>query len=199
MTEPTDLRSRTRLAVRAEIGAAAMALFLEQGFESTTIDQIVAAVGVSKRSLFRYFSSKEDIAVANIAERGLAVRDCLRARPDHEGPWEALRAAVFESAASDPPIAPDEMLRMSRMLRESPSLQGFRLQKQKQWQDLLAPELSRRFGPVPDADAAARGVVAAALACFDAAVDLWVVRGGSGDQMELFDQMIAAVRSGPKG
>ena len=190
-----DLRERTRLAVRAEISQAAMQLFLDQGFEATTIDQIAAAVGISRRSLFRYFSSKEDIAVANVAERGRSVRRALEARPAGEGPWQALRAAAFESEALDPAIAPEEMLRMVRLLHESPSLHGFRLKKQKDWQDLLAPELARRLGAGEHAEARARGIVAAALACLDAAVDLWAERGGKGNILDLFDEMITAVRS----
>lgn len=171
-----------------------MTLFLAQGFEATTVDEIAHSVGISRRSLFRYFSSKEDMAVANVSERGRAVLRALEARPADEGPWEALRAAAFESEEFDPSIAPEKMLRMSRLLRESPGLQGFRLEKQKQWQDLLAPELAKRLVGSKDAEASARGIVAAALACLDAAEDIWVARGGTGNVLDLFADMIAAIR-----
>ncbi|MER6936364.1 TetR/AcrR family transcriptional regulator [Nocardioides sp. NPDC127514] len=192
--EPLDLRARTRLAVRADISNAAMTLFLEQGFAATTIDQIAETVGISRRSLFRYFTSKEDIAVANVTERGNAVLAALQARDTNEGPWEALRAAVFQAEGFGPTEVTDETLRISRLLRENPSLQGFRLEKQKQWQELLAPEIAKRLKDVEDPESAARGIVAAALACVDAAVDIWVARGGTGDVFELFENMVAAVR-----
>lgn len=189
-----DLRERTRLAVRAEISDAAMTLFLENGFETTTIDQIADSVGISRRSLFRYFTSKEDIAVANVTERGQAILAALQARDADEGPWEALRAAVFDSEGAQPGSAKTETLSIARLLRESPALQGFRLEKQKQWQDLFAPEIAKRLNDERDAEAAARGIVAAALACWDTAVDIWVERGGTGNAVELFEDMIAAVR-----
>lgn len=171
-----------------------MGLFLEQGFAETTIDQIAEAVAISRRSLFRYFTSKEDIAVANVTERGHAVLAALQARDADEGPWEALRAAVFHAEGFGPIAPTDETLRISRLLRDNPSLQGFRLEKQKQWQELLAPEIARRLEGVEDPESAARGIVAAALACVDAAVDIWVARGGEGDVIGIFESMVAAVR-----
>jgi AcrR family transcriptional regulator len=189
-----DLRERTRLAVRADISSTAMGLFLEHGFEAVTIDQIAESVGISRRSLFRYFTSKEDIAVASITERGHAVLAALQTRDLGEGPWEALRAAVFEDEELDPRHVTGETLAISRLLRESPGLQGFRLEKQKQWQELLAPEIAKRLKTGEDREAAARGIVATALACVDAAVDIWVERGGTGNVQELFEEMISAVR-----
>ncbi len=180
--------------MRAEIGEVAMDLFLEQGFEATTIDQIVERSGISRRSLFRYFASKEDIALANALEQGQAVLRALQARPDGEGPWQALRAAVFESGELDPSIAPEKVFSVWSLLRNSIVLQGHRLQKQKQWQELLSPEIAKRVRDAQDPDVTARGIVATALACFDAAGDVWVERGGTGDVLEIFDLMISTVR-----
>ncbi|MFI5960370.1 TetR family transcriptional regulator [Cryptosporangium sp. NPDC051539] len=60
MTDITGLRERRRLATAAEIEAAAFALFERQGSEHTTVDDIAAAAGVSPRTFFRYFPTKED-------------------------------------------------------------------------------------------------------------------------------------------
>lgn len=171
-----------------------MQLFLEHGFDATTVDEIAENVGISRRSLFRYFTSKEDIAAAHVAERGHAVLAALQSRSVDEDPWEALRAAVFASETVDPRQSASQILRVSRLLRENPSLQGFRLQKQKQWQELWAPEIARRLDHSGDVPARARAIVATALACADAAVDIWVERGGTGDVQALFEEMIATVR-----
>ncbi|MDT7674541.1 MAG: hypothetical protein QOD82_2443, partial [Pseudonocardiales bacterium] len=53
------LREVTRRAVQAEIASTAMELFVRQGLNETTIDQVAASVGLSGRSVFRYFATKE--------------------------------------------------------------------------------------------------------------------------------------------
>ena len=60
----------TRRAVRAEIAHKATELFLQQGFDQTTIEQIAAAVGTSGRNVFRYFATKEDMVLAGMLEQG---------------------------------------------------------------------------------------------------------------------------------
>ena len=61
---------RTRRRVREEVVDVALGLFLEQGFEDTTVDQVVTAAGISKRSFFRYFGTKGDIVFGDLAEQG---------------------------------------------------------------------------------------------------------------------------------
>src|SRR5690348_6370193 len=92
--EPGGLRDVTRRAVRAEIAAKAMDLFLEQGFEETTVNQVAAAVGMSSRSVFRYFDSKEEMVIGELVDLGHEVAAALEGRPDDEDPWIALRHAL---------------------------------------------------------------------------------------------------------
>lgn len=85
------LRERTRRAVTAEIAASAQRLFVERGFEATTIDDIAGAVGMSQRSVFRYFATKEDIVLGKF---DLVLEDmltALRQRPPGEEVWTSLR------------------------------------------------------------------------------------------------------------
>lgn len=62
------LRQLKKDKTRAQFLETALALFSQQGFESTTVNQIAAKVGVSPRTLLRYFSSKEDIVVSWLEE-----------------------------------------------------------------------------------------------------------------------------------
>ena len=60
---PTALQQRKRQLVKQEIAHAAWLLFAERGYEKATVEAIARAAGVSRRSFFRYFSSKEDVVV----------------------------------------------------------------------------------------------------------------------------------------
>jgi AcrR family transcriptional regulator len=189
------LRERTSRAVRAEIARSAMRLFVRQGFEATTVDQIVEAAGISRRSFFRYFGTKEDIVLGDLAAHGERVRDALEARAADESAWEALRAAF--AALRDPTVSPEETLAVAKLYADAPALRARHLEKHRRWQELLAPDVQRRLGlpPTPTPDVRARAVVAAALACLDTAVDAWRESGGTADAERLFDEAVAAVRS----
>lgn len=194
-TGTSGLRGRTRRVVRSEIGAAAMRLFLEHGFDDTTMEQIANEAGISRRSLFRYFGTKEDIVLGNLVEAGETVRDALEARPAGEGPWEALRAA-FESLLLDPGYSPERNLAISKMLYGTPSLRAGHFEKQLRWQELLVPNIRTRLGDETNdaSDPQARAIVACALTCLDVANEIWTRSEGKEDPRQLFDQTVAAVR-----
>ncbi|WP_338785161.1 TetR family transcriptional regulator [Streptomyces sp. DG1A-41] len=85
------LRERMRATVHAEVVDVALRLFIEQGFDRTTVDQIAAESGLSRASLFRYFGTKEDMVLVGLEGTGRQIAEALAARPDDERPWEALR------------------------------------------------------------------------------------------------------------
>lgn len=188
-----DLRERTRRAVRAGIGEAAIALFLTHGFDAVTMDQIAAAAGVSRRSLFRYFATKEDIVLGNLIDSGRACQAVLEARPADEAPWDALRAA-FASMARQPGHSLADMYPMAKMLVDTPALRGAHLEKQQHWLELLTPDVERRLGAEPG-DPGARALVAAAMACLNTAIETWVRRNGDANPEAIFDAAVAAVRA----
>lgn len=201
MTEgaPTDLRERTRRAVREQIAETATRLFISQGFAATTIEQIAEATGVSRRSFFRYFPSKEDVILGELVERGPRVADALAARPAAERPWDALRAALLslrQSTAGDDQTE----LALGRMLYRTPTLRARHLEKQLAWQDVLVPVLSERIrnatrdAPI-DPALHASAIVSASLACLDVASEVWVREDGARDLTQLYDEAVAAIRS----
>jgi len=195
MVEST-LRTRTHRAVQAEIGAVAMRLFVEQGFDATTTDQIAREVGISRRSLFRYFPTKEDIVLGEMVDAGLAVKKALEARPANEPPWDALRAALA-AVSLDPARSPEAILKMSKMMYATPSLRASHFEKQLRWQEFLAPNIAQRLGAGGGdrIDPRAQALVACALTCLDVATEIWTRRDGAGDLGEIYDQLVAAIRT----
>jgi AcrR family transcriptional regulator len=190
---PPTLRDRATRAVRSEVGAIAMRLFLQQGFDKTTVDQIAAEAGLSRTSFFRYFATKEDVVLGDLEERGQQVLEALVARPAGEPAWQALRHAftvLLEATAT----SPERGLSMARMLNDTPSLRAGQLGKQVSWQDRLTPEVARRLGVTDQTyDPRPRAVVAAALACLNAAVDSWTAANGTLDLSALLDQAMSAL------
>jgi len=90
----TGLRERKKQRTRDALVRAACELFVEKGYEQTTVDEIVAAVDVSQRTFFRYFTSKEEVAFflqALVSERYV---EAVRARPSGGSPVEVLRSTL---------------------------------------------------------------------------------------------------------
>ena len=195
MTEPSSLWARSRQAAYAEITQIAMQLFLTKGFEQTTIDEIAATAGISRRSFFRYFGTKEDIVLGDLASQGELVRDALEAVPLSEGPWDALRAALGAVNALDGDH--ETTLKISRMMYETPSLRARSIEKHLHWQSLLVPSIRRRLGVDEDdrTDPTAQAIVATAIACIDVAGELWTASGGTASLPDLYDAAVRAVRA----
>jgi len=190
-----SLRQRTWRAVRQEITEAALQLFLERGFDATTVDQIAEAAGISRRSFFRYFETKEDVVLGDLMALGEQVHAALQARPADESAWVALRAAF--ATLQEPQRLPATELAIAQICHGAPTLRARHLEKHLYWQELLAPEIEKRLGTASATHAGlqARAIVASALACLDTAVEAWRESGGRADLEELYDEAVAAVRA----
>ena len=189
------LREVTRRAVQAEIASTAMELFLRQGFNETTIDQVAAAVGMSGRSVFRYFATKEDMVLGDMLSVGHDLAAALEARPAEESPWEALRRALDEPLAA---LNTDggRALARATMLATTPALRAAAQQKHAQWEQLLVPRVVQRIdGPTATRELRAHAIVSAALSCLGVATGMWVKSGGTKALDTLLDTAIQAVRS----
>jgi AcrR family transcriptional regulator len=89
---------RTR-ETRARIGETALELFVNQGYAETTFDQIAAAAGVGRRTIFRYFPTKEAIVFDQLVVRREVALERLRDRPPAEAPLVSLHAVLREHLA----------------------------------------------------------------------------------------------------
>jgi AcrR family transcriptional regulator len=191
---PSSLRDRTRQAMQAEVSAVAFRLFAEQGFDNTTVDQIAAEAGLSRTTFFRYFGTKEDVVLGNLAELGREISAALAARPAHERVWDSLRRA-FDAVNQINTDTPEQARRFVRMLNETPALRARHWEKTRDWQNLLVPEVSRRLGTETrePQDPRARALVGSALACLDAATEAWTACDGTTPLATLLDRAMSAL------
>ena len=113
------LRERKRRQTRERIARAAMTLFLEQGFEATTVDQIAEAAEVSKRGFFDYFPTKEDVVAAWQDEFAEQLLSAVAARPAKEPMAKAVEEALLATivAAVNP-----QSLAIGKLIKSTPAL-----------------------------------------------------------------------------
>lgn len=152
------LRQRTRRAVQTELLEAGQRLFAERGYEAVTVDEIAAAVGMSKRSFFRYFGSKEALVLGKYDRQGEVFAEALAERPVDEPSWTALRR-MFDGVVayvSDPELA-RRAAELDRVINSSEALRAGYLERMDRAQRLIVDELARRASP--DRSTVGRGQV----------------------------------------
>jgi AcrR family transcriptional regulator len=169
-SDAIGIRERTRRAVMAELTVIAQDLFLERGYEGTTVDAIASAAGMSKRTFFRYFGSKEDVVIGKYELFGDRMADALRDRPADESIWEALRNTFQATGVyfQDGPDR-DRNAAMNEIVHSSPGLYAAYLEKFERMQAVVADAARERLGhDDPDAALRATVIVGAAFACLSA-------------------------------
>ncbi|MCX4233376.1 TetR family transcriptional regulator [Streptomyces ortus] len=184
------LRERKKQRTRDALVRSALELFAAQGYERTTVDEIVEAVDVSQRTFFRYFAGKEEaaFAVQEMAESHFL--DAVRRRPPHEAPLDALRRAVMAGwdtiGEAIEAIVPIELhMRTYQLIESTPALLAIHLRRHEALEEQLARLIAEREGIDVDADPRPR----VAVALFGGVMRLAARRWGAGD-----DFSVAAMR-----
>lgn len=159
------LRELKKRRTRDALLRTAVEMFTTRGYDHTTVDDIAAAVDVSPRTFFRYFSGKEDAALALEAMTVAHFLDAVRARPAHEPPMEAMRRAVMEGwdtlSAVVESVAPiEQYLRMYQVIESTPVLLAAHLRRSAETEEQMALLIAEREGLDVDADPRPRVAVA---------------------------------------
>ena len=90
----TSFKEQMLQAREEAIVQTANRLLAEKGFESMTVDEVAATVGIAKASLYKHFPSKEDLAAAAMVRVMQRTLDFLAAVPAEDKPVDKLRAVV---------------------------------------------------------------------------------------------------------
>lgn len=172
MAEPTGRRERNKRERRRRLEDVALELFERDGFDKTTIEQIAVEAELAPRTFFSYFTTKDDLVLADYSERLERILAELEQRPEDEPAWDALRAS-FAAVAADYESEHDRIRRRFTIMASNPSVFARSLHLQAGWEQALAERLAARLGARAD-DPAPRLLAATALAVMRASLQHWL-------------------------
>lgn len=167
------LREANRQRVMGEARREALALFVKQGFEATTVEQIASAAGISSATFYRHFRAKEDVLFNEgydpFLERAFA------GRPAGEPLAEVVRTVYQEFAARLLEADHQALLLRHRLMSSVPALRDRLMREERTNLDQLVNLLADRVGRSPD-DFEVRLAAAAVNAAFAQAAQYWLDR-----------------------
>lgn len=189
-----NLRDRNRERARKDIATAALGLFRSKGFDNVTVEEIATDAGVSSRTFFRYFESKEDALLADYGELAAYLTAALDTiEPD---PPIAVRLrTVLHSIADYYVSRTDEVLIRSKIISEAGTPTARNLQHLAGWEQPIAQSIAHALGTEPT-DLRPRAVAASAVAVFRVALSIWVRSGATEDLHRLVDASFELLTSG---
>lgn len=140
---------RQRSTTVAELSHIGLTLFIERGFDATTIDDIAAAAGIGRRTFFRYFESKNDLPWGEFEELLTTMRTYLASVPPDVPLLDALHDAVIEFNAFPDAEIEYHKQRMTLLLNV-PSLVAHSTLRYAAWRQVIAEYAAGRLGVDPD-------------------------------------------------
>jgi AcrR family transcriptional regulator len=193
-TVQLGLRERKRQQTRERLTRAAMALFLERGFEATTLDDIAAAADISRRSFFHYFASKEDVVFAWQEEITAALIAAVAARPSDESMLTAAENAISAMARQ---VDANEAIAMSCLKRDNPALRARDQVKYEKLERALAEGLGKRAGTKASikTEREARLVAMIATGAMRVGQEVWTSEGAHEKPEASVKRIFAAIRA----
>jgi AcrR family transcriptional regulator len=122
---------------------AALDLFMAQGYDSTTTDQVAARAGVSTRTFFRYFDSKDEVLFRGQRFWSETVADLIKQQPEALQPMDAMCETLIKLATG---VRRDALVRYERIVTSSVTLLGRSEIQQVENARLVAKGLAARQG-----------------------------------------------------
>jgi AcrR family transcriptional regulator len=181
-----DLRLLKKQQARDALVSSALHLFIKDGFDATTVDEIADLAVVSRRTFFRYFESKEDVLVAWMDDIRLRIQEDLKTRLETTEPFAAVKAAMMQNA--EVLLADiDRTIALARLSYQTPSINSLNAHKYARWEKGFAEILSKGKSS-SKAQLEARMLAARAVAAQRISIDLWVEGGFKSDIRALFER-----------
>jgi TetR/AcrR family transcriptional regulator, regulator of mycofactocin system len=176
-----------------ELELIALRLFTDQGFDATTVEQIAAAAGVSRRTFFRYFDSKGDVLWQAFDGEVQRLREAFQAVPAGVPLMEAIRKVVVGANRYRAEDVPELRTRMN-LIGSVPALQASAAHHYDAWERAVSEFAATRLGRPADS-LFPLAVGRATLAVCRSAYDRWVDRADA-DLTVYLDQALRALAVG---
>jgi AcrR family transcriptional regulator len=135
---PLGIRAQRKRATREELLQAARELFAQRGYDKVTVAEIAAGAGVSVKTLFQHFRSKEDLLLAELDQTHERLLNALRERTC-ESPVDALVSWMSSEIENSPP---DGMERWEQAVGNTPAVAALRRRLYEQWEIAIARVLA---------------------------------------------------------
>ncbi|WP_017555989.1 TetR family transcriptional regulator [Nocardiopsis baichengensis] len=182
--EGEDLRARRRRQTAEHVGQAALRLFEERGVAATTVDDIAAASGISPRTFFRYFPTKEDAALQDFSAMEEAIEALDLAGADAAGARERIEemyAVLIARLTAEPQAR--RYAAVQRLTAREPALKQAAEARLQAYSDRLCARLTEALGP--GSRLKARVIAALTGAVLHAALTEWGQEAEGGGPQDL--------------
>lgn len=184
------LREQKRRRTHARITEAGLRLFRAQGYEATTLEAIAAEAGISRRTFFHYFKSKDEILLSVQSGPGEALAAALAERSGDTTPLAAVREAMLALVAQYPP---DELIALDRLMRSSEAIQAHKQASYARDEALVFNALRRHWPQ--ESETGLRMVAVLAIGVSRVALDAWSKDGGTRPLAEFLAEGFDAVEA----
>ena len=189
----SGLRERKKLATRTALADAALRLCVANGLDGVTVEQVANEAGVSLRTFFNYFSSKEEAVVAGDVATAAAFVQAFAGRPEGEPVLTALHAALVD-------VVPDridpERVAQLRALRRTPALLPHQIAAFAVQERELAAAVAARVDLDPATDLYPAMFAATVMATLRVVVGWWLDAAERPELSELIGVMIDRLGAG---
>ncbi|GAA1393200.1 mycofactocin system transcriptional regulator [Pseudonocardia kongjuensis] len=190
---PLRRAGRRPVTSRYEIEHIALEMFSDHGFEHTTVDDVAIAAGIGRRTFFRYYASKNDVAWGAFDEQLVRMRAVLAAQPADLPVLEGIRRAVLEFNHVEPAEQPWHRRRL-RLILGTPALQAHSTLRYAAWREVVADHVAQRRGE-PASALVPQSVGHACLGVCLAAYERWLADDGT-ELSELLDSVFRSLIGG---
>jgi AcrR family transcriptional regulator len=129
------LRESKKLRTRQEIADRAMEFFAQRGFDHVTVAEVAAAAGVSEKTVYNYFPTKEDLFFDEVPAREAALVAAIRERREGESILAALRGLQVGEC---PRMCSPGFATFARIIEESRALQAKELEVMARFANVLS-------------------------------------------------------------